>query len=233
MLIAEGERRTMVERFTDRLHRRAAPIWAAQHQHPFVRGIGDGTLDVERFKHWVKQDYLYLIDYARLFALALAKAPDLETMTKFAQLAQAVLEVEMDLHRSYAREWGISAEELEQTEKAPTCQAYTDFLLRCAALGSFAELVAALLPCMWGFCEIGMALAQAGLPAEPRYAKWIRMYSAPEFVELTDWTRDLMDRVARGLSEDELQRLEETFLTSSRYEHAFWEMGDRLERWPV
>jgi thiaminase/transcriptional activator TenA len=223
----------MVGRFSDYLHRRAASIWEAQHQHPFVRGIGNGTLDVEKFQHWVKQDYLYLIDYARLFALAVAKAPDLETMTKFAQLVHAVLDVEMDLHRSYAREWGISAEELEKTVKAPTCQAYTDFLLRTAALGSFAELVAALLPCMWGFCEIGLALEKQGLPAEPRYAKWIRMYSAPEFVELTEWTRELLDRLATGVSQGELQRLEDAFLTSSRYEHAFWEMAHRQEQWAV
>jgi len=223
----------MVGRFSDYLHRRAASIWEAQHQHPFVRGIGTGSLDVQKFQHWVKQDYLYLIDYARLFALAVAKAPDLETMTKFAQLVHAVLDVEMDLHRSYAREWGISAEELEKTAKAPTCQAYTDFLLRTAALGSFAELVAALLPCMWGFCEIGLALEKQGLPAEPRYAKWIRMYSAPEFVELTEWTRELLDRLATGVSQVELQRLEDAFLTSSRYEHAFWEMAYRQEQWTV
>ena len=223
----------MAERFTEYLHRRAAPIWAAQHEHPFVRGIADGTLEVERFKHWVKQDYLYLIEYARLFALAVAKAPDLGTMTKFGQLVHATLEVEMDLHRSYAREWGISSAELEQTTKAPTCQAYTDFLLRCAALGSFAELVAALLPCMWGFCEIGLTLAQGAPPAEPRYARWIRMYSAPEFVELTDWLRDLMDRLTAGLPQEALDRLEEVFLTSSRFEHAFWEMAYRQEQWLV
>jgi thiaminase/transcriptional activator TenA len=223
----------MAERFADYLHRRAAPIWEAQHHHPFVRGIGDGTLDVEKFKHWVKQDYLYLIDYARLFAMAVAKAPDLETMMKFAELVHAVLNVEMDLHRSYAREWGISAQELEKTRKAPTCQAYTDFLLRTATLGGFAELIGALLPCMWGFCEIGLMLAKQGMPADPRYVKWIRMYSAPEFVELTEWTRDLLDRLAAGLPQEELAYIEEAFFTSSRFEHAFWDMAYRQEQWLV
>ena len=223
----------MAERFADYLHRRAAFIWEAQRQHPFVRGIGDGSLDVEKFKHWVKQDYLYLIDYARLFAMAVANAPDLDTMTKFAELVHAVLNVEMDLHRSYAREWGISTEDLEKTLKAPTCQAYTDFLLRTAALGSFAELVGALLPCMWGFCEIGLTLARQGMPGDPRYVKWIRMYSADDFVELTEWTRDVLDRLAAGLPQDELQRIEAAFLTSSRFEYAFWDMAYRLEQWPV
>jgi thiaminase/transcriptional activator TenA len=224
---------SMAERFSDYVHRRATPIWDAQLQHPFVQGIGAGTLDAEKFQYWVKQDYLYLIDYARLFALAVAKAPDLDAMTKFAELVHAVLNVEMDLHRSYAREWSISAEDLEKTPKAPTCQAYTDFLLRTAALGSFAELVGALLPCMWGYCQIGLTLAKRGMPADPRYVKWIRMYSAPEFVELTEWMRNLMDRVAAGLSHEELQRIEEAFLTSSRFEHAFWDMAYRLEQWSV
>src|ERR671913_10885 len=130
-----SERQPMAERFADYLHRRAAPIWEAQQQHPFVRGIGDGTLDVEKFKHWVRQDYLFLIEYCRLFGLAAGRAPDLETIGRFADL------------------------------------------LRVAATGDFAELAAALLPCMWGFSEIGRTLQVRGLPPEPRYAKWIETYA--------------------------------------------------------
>jgi thiaminase (transcriptional activator TenA) len=86
---------------------------------------------------------------------------------------------------------------------------------------------------MWGFCEIGLMLAKQGMPADSRYVKWIRMYSAAEFVELTEWTRDLLDRLATGLPQEELQRIEEAFITSSRFEYAFWDMAHRLERWPV
>ena len=68
-------------RFTDRLHELAEPIWEAQHAHPFVRGIGDGTLDPERFRFYVRQDYLFLIEYARLLALGCARAPRLERET--------------------------------------------------------------------------------------------------------------------------------------------------------
>lgn len=223
----------MTERFTERLHRLAAPVWEAQHEHPFIRGIGDGTLSLERFRHWVRQDYLYLIEYARLLALAVARAPDLEGMTRFADLARETLRTEMELHRSYARGFGISPEELERETKAPTCQAYTDFLLRTAALGEYTELVAALLPCMWGFCEIGLRLAERGAPADPRFADWIAMYASPEFADLAAWCRVVVDRVAEGLPEASLERMERAFLTSSRYEHLFWEMAWRLEEWPV
>src|SRR5439155_11580244 len=113
----------------------------------------------ENFKFWVRQDYLFLIDYARLLAMAVVKAPDLPTMRRFADLVQATLNVEMELHQAYAAGFGITPEELEAKTKAPTTQAYTDFLLRAAA-GDHTELLAALLPCMWGFSEIGQRLSQ-------------------------------------------------------------------------
>src|SRR5215207_256208 len=163
----------MAERFTDHLARLAEPIWHAQHAHPFVRGIGDGTLTIERFAHWVRQDYLFLIEYCRLFGLAAARAPDLETISRFADLLQTTARTEMDLHRAYAAQFGISTADLEHETMSPTTRGYTDFLLRVAATGDFAELASALLPCMWGFSEIGQRLAAAGQPAEPRYARWI------------------------------------------------------------
>ena len=223
----------MDETFSKRLYRLALPIWEAQHDHPFVRGIGEGTLDLKRFKFWIRQDYLFLIDYARLLALAVARAPDLDSMRRFADLVHATLNVEMDLHRSYAAEFGISIAELEAEVKAPTTRGYTDFLLRVAALDDFSELIAALLPCMWGFSDIGQRWAQGPGPADERYAKWIEMYSSEEFAELAVWCRSLVDRVAAGLPEDTLRRMEDAFLTSSRYELLFWEMAWRQERWPA
>ncbi|MGH2970036.1 MAG: thiaminase II, partial [Solirubrobacteraceae bacterium] len=140
----------------------ADTVWEAQHAHPFVRGIGDGTLPEERFRFYVRQDYLFLIDYGRLLALGTARAPRLEWMRRFAALSRSVLEQEMDLHRALAARWGVSAAALEAERSAPATAAYCDFLLRTAALGDFGELVAALLPCMWGYAEIGERLAAAG-----------------------------------------------------------------------
>ena len=190
-----------------------------------MRGIGDGSLDMERFRLWVRQDYLFLIEYCRLFALAAARAPDLELITRFADLLHATAHTEMELHRSYARELGITRERLESEPMAPTTRAYTDFLLRVAAMGDFPELAAALLPCMWGFCEIGQGLKVQGLPAEPRYARWIEMYADPDFASLADWCRELVDRLAAELGPAARRRVREAFLTSSRYELMFWDMA--------
>lgn len=209
----------------------ADPIWEAQHQHPFVRGIGDGTLDLERFRHYVRQDHLFLIEYGRLLALGAARAPDLATMRRFAELAREVLVTEMDLHRSYAAELGI--DDLEAEEMAPTTRAYTDFLVRTAAQGDFAELVAALLPCMWGYAEIGDRLAEAGRPADERCARWIDTYASPDFAELAAWCRELMDAAAARLAAAARRPLLDAFLTCSRYELAFWQAAWDLEDWPV
>lgn len=212
--------------FSDELRRAAAPIWAAQHEHPFVRGIGDGSLASDKFRHYIRQDYLFLLDYARLLALGSARAPGVEAMTRFAQLADAVLTRELDLHRSYARDWSIPTADLEQERPTLTTRAYTDFLLRVAALGDYAELVAALLPCIWGYHELGATLADHGLPRDELYARWVDLYSDPKFGELAAWCRRLTDEASRS---GDHARMRDAFLTSSQYELAFWDASWRTE----
>lgn len=204
-------------------------MWEAQHSHPFVRGIGDGTLALDRFRHYVRQDYVYLEAYGRLLALGCARAPELETMRRFAELTQAILVTEMDLHRSFAAEWQVSAAQLEAEPATPTTRAYGDFLLRTAALGDFAELVAALLPCMWGYAEVGERLAAAGPPEHDGYARWIATYADPEFQALAGWCRELIDRLGAAADDDTRTRLQAIFTESSRHELAFWDAAWRLE----
>ncbi len=220
--------------FSESLWKRAEPIWQETFHHPFVRGIGDGTLEVDKFKFYICQDYVFLIDYSRVLALATAKGFDLGTMGKFAELLHATLNAEMALHRGYAEKFGISRQELEWTKPAPTTFAYTRHLLHVAALGSLGEIAASLLPCQWGYCEIGSALAKQGEPKDqPLYGEWIRTYASPEFAALAQWLRALLDTIGGDAGAAERARMGEHFLQSARYEHAFWEMSWRMEAWPV
>ena len=219
--------------FHQRLMDRVAPIWERTHQHPFVTGLGDGTLPVESFRFYMKQDYLYLIDYAKMFALGSVKAYDLQTSAKFAALQESTLNTEMALHRQYAERFGISREELEATEPSFVLISYTSYMLKVAQQGSLAELVSALLPCMWSYWEIGKRLAKVeGALDHDLYGEWVRMYSSDEFGELALWLIDIMDQLAEGKSEQELTRLEEHFLVTSRLEYLFWDMAYRRELWP-
>jgi thiaminase/transcriptional activator TenA len=154
-------------------------------------------------------------------------------MGSFGKLLDSTVNVEMDLHRSYAAEFDIAESELEATDPSPTTRAYTDFLVRTAALGSFGDVVAALLPCMWGFNETGNRLAAEGFPDEERYAEWVETYSGEEFTELTGWCLDLMDEVAAGATERDRERYRELFRTSARYEYRFWDAAWRQEAWEV
>lgn len=219
--------------FTDELYTLARPIWDAQLEHPFVRGIADGSLDPELFKNWVRQDYLYLKEFARVFAWAVAKADQLESMGWYAAVLNLTLNTEMDLHRQYAARFGLTAAELEREPMWPTTRAYTDFLVRTAADGDMAELVAALLPCAWGYVHIAQRMVRGELPDDPRYADWIAQYASPEFAEAAAWLKDEMDRLAEGVPPERRQRLAEIFVLSSRYEWMFWEMCWRGEAWPV
>lgn len=214
---------------SDRLRAAAQPLWQAQLEHPFVRGLADGSLEPARFRHFIKQDYLFLIEYARVLALACARAPRLPLMQRFAHLTQVTLTTEMDLHRGYAEQCAIPAEELDREPMTPTTRAYTDFLVRTAATGDYAELLAALLPCLWGYSELGRQLASRRHPTQRHYAAWIDLYASDDFAELAGWCRHALDTLADPATRAE-DRLREAFLASSYYELAFWEMAWRQEQ---
>jgi thiaminase/transcriptional activator TenA len=215
--------------FSAELREASAPAWEATLGHPFVRGIGDGTLPEERFRFYVRQDFLFLTDYGRLLALGAVRAPRLEWMRRFSALAGSVLETEMDLHRQFAARWGITAEQLETERTAPATDAYTNFLLRTATLGDFSELVAALLPCMWSYAEIGSRLAAGGLPDHEGYAEWIMLYASDEFSELATWCRELVDGAADGVVGPGRRRMHTAFRGSTEHEIAFWDSAWRAE----
>ena len=211
----------------------ADAYWTAIVDHPMVSALGAGTLDDDPFRYWIRQDYVYLVDYARVFAHSAATAPDLDRMRTFADLLESTVETEMALHREYAAEFGIDESELEATDPSPTTRAYTDFLVRTATDGSFGDLVAAILPCMWGFNETGERLAADGLPDDDRYAEWIRTYASDEFTELTEWCKDLADQVAAERTAADRERYRDLFRTSARYEYRFWDAAWRQEDWTL
>ena len=155
------------------------------------------------------------------------RAARLQWMARFAELACSTLQIEMQLHRDYAAQWGISDAQLEQEQPQAATRAYTDFLLRTAALGDFHGLIAALLPCMWGYSELGRRLADSPGPAEERYARWIEMYSGPQFAQLAGWCREVCDQAVDGVGEAGRTRLRAAFLASSRHELAFVEQAWR------
>jgi thiaminase (transcriptional activator TenA) len=222
-------------KFTQTLYEKVSGVWEKTHEHPFVVGMGKGDLPVESFIRYMKQDYVFLLDYSKLFAIGAVKARDLETMAAFAKLLNETLHGEMELHRQYAARFGITNQELEETKATPVNLAYTRYMLNVAQNGSLSELISALLPCMWSYWEISKVLAERYPSAieHPLYGEWIKMYSSNEFGALATWLIDLLDRQVDGKPERELAVLEEHFVTTSRFEYMFWDMVYRGDDWPV
>ena len=221
-------------KFSQHLRSIAHPIWAAQLTHPFVVGLGNGTLPARKFKYYILQDALFLNDLAQVFAIAAEKAPDAGSATRFARLAEETLVVERSLHETYGKRWKLTHRQMSRVPMAPTNYAYTRHMLQVAQNGSALDATVVALPCAWIYCVVGQHLLRKGAPQKSHpYRDWLMLYASPEFAAVGRWMRARVDAWAKKASEDEQARMEQAFLISSRYEWMFWEMAWNEESWPV
>ena len=216
----------MTDSVSYRLHDAAASIWEACLKHPFVTGIGDGTLAPEKFRHYMLQDYLYLFDYARVFALGVVKARDPGLMRTFAANVDAILGGEMKIHRAYMKRLGITEEQVFAVKPALDNLSYTSYMLSVASSGSPMEIVASILACSWSYAEIGQALAAVpGAAEHPFYGEWIQGYSSEKYAATNQALIELMDSLAANATGEQIAYLTEVFVNCSRYELGFWDMS--------
>jgi thiaminase/transcriptional activator TenA len=220
------------EPWSIRLWTEIEPTFAAILAHPFVTGLSDGTLDIDAFAQYVAQDVHYLRDYARALAIVGAKAPTLVDTAMFARHAAEVLDVELELHASLLPDIGLDSDQVSAAPVTPTTRAYTSYLLATAYGGSFAEGLAAVLPCYWIYARVGAELASAG-STDRRYQLWIDSYGGEEFATTVAEVLALTDRVGQTLSPLEEETARMHFATTSRYEWMFFDAAYRREIWPV
>lgn len=212
----------------ERLRLAALPEWRAYVEHPFVRGLGDGTLDEACFRRYLVQDYLFLIHFARAYGLAAFKADDLEDIRGAAAGLAAIVDREMALHVSYCRRWGLQETAMAATPEAAATLAYTRFVLERGLAGDALDLWVALSPCIVGYAEIGRALAAAqvaGASGNP-FREWIETYAASEYQAVAAGHVAQLDRlmVRRG-GPGRLDALIRVFEQATRLEIAFWDMA--------
>src|SRR5919109_5234139 len=210
----------------------ARPIWEAILAHPYLKELGAGTLPHDRFLYFIRQDYLYLFEFARVLCLGGSKAEDLDTLEMFAKHAANTVAVERAMHTAFAQRLGLNAEELLKTERTPTTQAYTRHLLAVAREGTLGEIAAAVLPCYWIYWEVGRHLATCQ-PADPIYQEWIKAYGAEIFADLVRQQLNLVDSLGARAPAHAARRMTEHFILSSRYEYLFWDDAYRLVAWPA
>ncbi len=218
-----------MESFTESLWESIVPIYTAILDQPFIAELTRGTLSRERFAFYMKQDALYLRDFARALALTGARAGETEHLQSMLEFAHGAVVVERTLHETYLHEFSTTID----VDQSPSCFAYTQYLLATATTAPFNEAAAALLPCFWIYQRVGQAIferCRAGLASNP-YARWIQQYSGEAFAASAARAIALVDSVAQQAPKHELEAMRRAFVLSARLEWMFWESAYRLESW--
>jgi len=205
--------------------------WQAYIQHDFVAQLADATLPRASFQHYLKQDYLFLIHFARAFALAAYKSRTLADLRQAHEGLKAIVDLELGLHVEYCREWGISEAELEALPEARATMAYTRYVLDTGHRGDLLDLHVALAPCVIGYGEVANWINQRPStvrgPENP-YEAWIAMYESTEFQDAMQAERDWLDARLADVTPARFEELVTVFRDATRLEIDFWAMG--LER---
>jgi len=198
--------------------------WTAYTQHEFVLQLAQGSLAQPNYLHYLKQDFLFLKQYARAYALAIYKARTLADMRKALPSVNALLDAEINHHVTYCADWGLTESDMEAEPEDFGTVAYTRYVLDTGMTGDLVDLYVALAPCAIGYAEIGRNLiADVNNP----YASWIELYSGDDFqqsvaqgiVHLNELLAEIDINSQRG------RTLIAEFKTATRMEIAFWQQG--------
>ena len=204
-------------RFSEEAWQQNAALREAIHRLPFNTELAAGTLSRERFRFYITQDAIYLGEYARVLAIAAAKAPETATVQAFANSALGAVAVEQALHGRYLQEFGVDPATVLAAEPAPDCLAYTSFLLATAHQQPWEVLVAALLPCFWIYWDVAQAIIRDAAPDNP-YRAWIDTYADPRFGEAVRGSSALPTRQRQRRPPGVRQGMLAAFRRSAQYE---------------
>lgn len=200
--------------------------WHAYTGHRFVQELGSGKLPEAAFRYYLQQDYLFLIHFARAYALAAFKAEDLGELRAAAGAVSAIVDTEMGLHVAFCERWGIGEAEMAAMPEAPANMAYTRYVLERGLSGDSLDLAVALAPCVIGYAEVGTRLKETGTDADNPYQEWIDTYAAEDYQDVAWAHAAQLDRLLeRRGGPGRVDSLIRTFGEATRLEVGFWQMG--------
>lgn len=211
----------------DALIRDNAADWQAYTEHRFVRELAEGTLPEAAFRHYLQQDYLFLIQFARAWGLAVYKSRDLAEIRQGLESLKAIVEVELGLHVGYCASWGVDEAALDGLSESRATLAYTRYVLDAGMSGDLVDLHVALAPCIIGYGEIARWILQQPFTRRDGnpYADWIAMYAGDEYQALVASERQWLDARLSTLDASRMARLSVVFRDATRLEADFWQMG--------
>ena len=214
---------------TKKLLASSKEIWKKYNNHPFVLGIQDGTLDKSKFRYYITQDYLYLADYAKVFALGVAKAKSLETANLFARYI-SVMNGELDVHSGYLAKLKITQMEINNTPRSIDNLSYTSYMLRIAYEEGEAEILTSTLACAYSYETIAKNIIKNNPDSvnDEFYGDWIKGYISEEYSKENIFIMEEINRLTSSYTESQIKHLQDIFIACSMYELAFWEMSWKM-----
>lgn len=222
----------MSYRFTD-LTDACAQEWRDYIEHDFVRQLAAGTLEDDAFRHYLKQDYLFLMHFGRAYALAVYKSRDMAELRHSMEGLKTIIDVELGLHIDYCREWGISEGDLADLPEARATMAYTRYVLDTGNRGDLLDMHVALAPCLVGYGVISQWQAKQPFTvrgdANP-FDKWLQMYESDAFQGAMRDEIAWLDARLADVTPERFAQLTTIFRDATRLEIDFWQMGlDRAD----
>jgi len=213
--------------FSRSLKERANKVWEDGYNHPFVQGVGQGTLDPEAFKFYLVQDYLYLLEYAKVYAAAVLKSDTEQLMAGFSRTQDYILNGEMDVHRGYMKQFGITEEEVANAKASLYNRCYTANMLQLGLTGGLAEILAAVFPCMWTYTDYGARLKKEFTEQYENnpYKSWIDAYASEAMAESFAWFYDALDALVERMTPAQREKIADIFVSSVEFEYLFWDMA--------
>ena len=205
--------------------RHNCPSWDDYIQHDFVKQLAVGTLASDSFRHYLVQDYLYLIHYTRVMALSVYKSDTLAQMRVGQAGINAMLDMEIAMYLDFCRQWNIPLDEVENAAESAVTIAYSRYILDAAMSGSLAELYAAIAPCLMGYGEIGKCIKEQGFIAGNPYQLWIDVFSSDDFQVITAQNEAQINTLLADASPAQTDKFQRLFNTAARMEVNFWQQA--------
>ncbi|MDU4861044.1 MAG: thiaminase II [Terrisporobacter othiniensis] len=212
---------------TDYLFNESKKIWDEYLKHPFIVEMGKGILDKEKFRNYLVQDYLYLLDYAKVYAMGLIKSDDVNHMKFFKDSVNGIMEDESATHIAYLKELGEDIKTLQRHKLKLENENYTNFMKSVALTGDIQDLIIAVLPCAWSYYYIAKEMKEIYKDnlENNYYAAWIDSYSCEEYRMCAKENIDLANELCVNIDDNKKEKLKEIFIKGSLYEMEFWQMA--------
>ncbi len=218
-------------KLTKEMLREVEGIWTSYNEHPFLKELESGKLDLEKFKFYLIQDYFYLFEYVKIFAIGITKTSDEKPMQKLAKSIDAILNKELDIHRGYMSLLNIDDEILKNTKSSMNNISYVNYMQAVSLNGDLLDVFSAILSCAYSYLLIAEKIKEnnPSIVKDKIFGSWVRGYSSPDYRKGCEDLLDLIDELGEDISEIKKEKLKEIFVNCSKYEYKFWEMSYNME----